>query len=245
MTSPKLLLPVRVPELGPALGKLLTGTGRTAPDPAVEGQRLVLLGRLIEAGGEARRLAADGARAEAIGAVGLDMWLDAWEQTVGAIGRDLVDRANARLDAEARAVRMPRRLRRRVLLDEAEIRGVTGRLGAAGADLVPALDALQARGERLLQASANDRGALDEWQQALLLAARRLEAAWLALEEQADAELTRSQEEAAAVARWRRPVWPLLAVGAPALAVATWLGLVMGGYVAAPAWLSRIWSVLP
>jgi hypothetical protein len=122
---------------------------------------------------------------------------------------------------------------------------VTGRLGAAGADLVPALDALQARGERLLQASANDRGALDEWQQALLLAARRLEAAWLALEEQADAELTRSQEEAAAVARWRRPVWPLLAVGAPALAVATWLGLVMGGYVAAPAWLSRIWSVLP
>lgn len=245
MTSPKLLLPIRIPELGPSLGRLLTGTGRAAPDPALERQRVILLGRLIEASGEARRLAAAGSRAEAVDAVGLEMWLDVWERAVSGIARDLVDRTNARLDAEARAVRMPRRLRRRVLLDDAEVRGVSGRLGAAGAELVPALDTLHERGERLLGATVGDRGALEGWQQALLTAARRLEAAWLQLEEQADEELARARAVAETVARWRRPLWPVAAVGVPLLAAAAWLGLVLGGYLPAPIWLVRFWSALP
>jgi hypothetical protein len=244
MTSPKLLVPVRVPELGPSLGKLLTGTGRV-PDPVVERERLALVSRLIEASGEARRLAAEEKRGAAVGALGLPVWLDAWERAVSAIARSLIERVNAELDAEARAVRMPRRLRRKAVLDAAEVRGLTGRLGAAGADLVPALDALHASGERLLAATAADRAPLEEWQQALLKAARRLEAAWLALEEQLDAEAGRWRAVAAAVAAWRRPRWPVAAVGVPALAAAAWLGLVLGGYIPAPWWLAELWARLP
>jgi hypothetical protein len=244
MTSPKLLVPIRVPELGPSLGKVLTGTGR-APDPLVERERLLLVTRLFEASGEARRLAAEGQRAGAVAALGLPVWLDAWEQAVSAIARALIERVNAELDAEARAVRMPRRLRRKVALDAVEVRGLTGRLGGAGAALVPALDTLQACGEALLAASAADRSPLDDWQRALLTAARKLEAAWLALEEQLDGEAARWREVAAAVAAWRRPLWPVVAVGIPALAAATWLGLVLGGYVPAPWWLAQMWARLP
>jgi hypothetical protein len=245
MTSPRLLIPVRVPELGPALGKLLTGTGRTLPDPARERHRVAMLGRLIEAAGEARRLAAEGTRAEAVRTLGLEFWLDTWDQAVGGIARELVNRVNGRLEAEARAVRMPRRLRRRVLLDAAEVRGLTGRLGVAGAELVPALDHLQAQGVRLLGATAADRTALDDWQQALLTAARRLEAAWLALEDQVDEEAARWREDEALVAAWRRPLWPLVVAGVPALAAAAWVGAVLGGYLPSPAWFARAWELLP
>jgi hypothetical protein len=244
MTSPKLLIPVRVPELGPSLGRILTGSGRPT-DPVVEQQRLVLLGRIIEASGEARRLASEGQRPEAIGALGLPVWLDAWEQAVGTIARAMIERVNADLDAEARVVGMPRRLRRKVLLDTAEARGLTGRLGAAGAKLVPALDALEARGDSLVRATAAERSALAEWHQALLTAARRLEASWLALEEQLEAEATRWREVTGMVAAWRRPLWPVVAVGVPALAAALWLGLVLGGYVGMPDWVAQLWASLP
>jgi hypothetical protein len=244
MTSPKLLLPVRVPELGPALGKLLTGTGRQAGAPTFDRFRLQLVGRLFEAAGEARRLAAAGERHAAIAAVDARVWLDAWEETASGIGAELVARANERLSAEAAAVRMPGRMRRRVILDPAEVRGVAGRLGASGGGLVAALDELHARGERLRGATAAERDALNQWQDALVTSAGRTEGAWLLLEEAVDAELTRWESVAATVARWRRPRWPIIAVGVPLLAGATWLGLVLGGYVNAPGWLQSVWGWL-
>jgi len=243
VTNDHLRIPVRVPELGPSVGKLVTGTGRAAPDPALERQRVLLLARLIEAAGEARRLAAEGSRAEAVRALGLDRWLDAWERAVSAIAQSLVKRLNERLEAEAKAVRMPRRLRRRVLLDAVEVRGLSGRLGAAGAGLVPALDELQAASDRLIDGTT--RAALDEWQESLLTAGRRLEAAWLALEEHVEQEEARWRDAMALVSAWRRPLWLVAAVGVPALAAATWLGLIMGGYVPAPEWLARAWSLVP
>jgi hypothetical protein len=244
MTSPKLLLPIRVPELGPSLGKVLTGTAREPADPVMERARIALVGRLLEASGEARRLAADGERNGAIAALALEVWLDAWEQAVGGIARTLVERVNARLDANARAVRMPRRLRRKVLLDAAEERGLRGRLGASGAGLVSALDVLNRRGDRLRTAAVTERQALDEWQQGVLVSARRLEAAWLALEDQLDQEERRWEHVAESIARWRRPLWPIAAVGVPALGVAAWLGLVLGGYATAPDWLRSMWVLL-
>jgi hypothetical protein len=244
MTSPKLLLPVRVPELGPSLGKVLTGTGRAHDALPLDRLRIQLVSRLVEAAGEARRLSAAGERDAAIMALDGQVWLDAWEETIGAIARVLVERVNARLDAEANAARMPRRLRRKVVLDAVEVRGVTGRLGAAGAGLVPALDELNARGERLRGATGVERDALDDWQGALLTAARRLEAGWLALEEGIDTEIARWNAVAQSVARWHRPLWPVLVVGVPALALAGWLGLVLGGYLSAPAWLREVWAWL-
>jgi hypothetical protein len=137
---------------------------------------------------------------------------------------------------------MPRRLRRQVTLDATEVRGVSSRLGASAARLVPALDDVHARGAELRRASAAERDALEQWQSALLTAAGRTEAAWLSLEDAVDAELARWDAEAATVARWRRPWWPVVAVGLPALASAVWLGLVLGGYLPSPAWLERIWA---
>jgi hypothetical protein len=245
MTSPRLLVPIRVPELGPSLGKVLTGTERTPADPVLDRQRLALVGRLLEAAGDARRLAGEGERGGAVRALGIEVWLEAWEQAMSGIARALVERVNARLQAGACAVRMPPRLRRKVLLDAVEVRGLTGRLGASGAALVAALDDLQRRGERLLAATVADRGALDAWQEGLLAAARRLEAAWLALEEQLDREMSSWEAVADTVARWRRPLWPVAAVGVPLLAGAAWFGLVLGGYLPAPAWLADTWGAMP
>lgn len=241
MTSTKHLLPVRVPELGPALGRLLTGTG-SRPTLPLDRIRLQLVSRLFEASGEARRLGATEEREAALAALDAPVWLDAWEKSATGIAGLVVQRANARLGAEAAACRMPRRLRRAVALDRAEVRGVTARLGASGAGLVAALDEVHACAARLRGATAAERDALERWQAALLAAAGRTEAAWLALEDTVERELARWDEVARAVGRWRRPRWPVVAVGVPVLAAATWLGLVFGGYVAAPAWFRDVWA---
>lgn len=244
MTGPKLLLPVRVPELGPALGKVVTGTGRADGRVPLDGFRLQLVGRLFNASGEARRLAGAGERDGAIAALDAPVWLEAWERTTAGIAGVLVERVNRRLAAEARAVRMPRRARRRVTLDPVEVRGVSSRLGASGAGLVPTLDDLHARATDLRAAVVGEGEALERWQEALTAAAGRTEAAWLSLEAAVETELARWDDVAATIARWRRAWWPVFAVGVPALALAAWLGLVMGGYVAAPDWLRRVWMWL-
>jgi hypothetical protein len=245
MTSPRLLRPVRVPEIGPALGRLLTGAGHAEAALPLERWRVQLLSRLFEASGEARRLAGEDDRDGALRALDAPVWLETWEEVVKGVTAALVAHVDARLVAGAAAVRMPRRLRRKVPLDAAEGRGVGGRLGAAAAGLVPALDALHERTERLRTATAAEYAALDEWQEALLIAARRLEAAWLGLEEQVRAELDRWDGVVADLARWRRPLWPIATVGIPALILAALLGLVMGGYLPTPGWLAALWARLP
>lgn len=241
MTGSKLLVPLRVPELGPALGKLITGTGRaTGPLPLDHFRRRVV-SRLIDAAGEARRLAAKEERGAALAAVSPQVWLDTWEEAVAAVSGALADYVNGRLDAEAVAVRMSGRARRDLPLDASERRALAGRLGAAGAALVSALDAIELRAGRLLDATVRDRQELDAWQSALALAARRLEAAWLALEDQVTIELAQWEAVAERVAQWRRPWWPVAAAGLPAFLVALWLGLILGGYVAAPRWIENLW----
>jgi hypothetical protein len=50
-------------------------------------------------------------------------------------------------------------------------------------------------------------------------------------------ELELWDRRASAIRAWRRPWFPLLLTGAVLLAAAAWLGLVLGGYLPAPAWL--------
>jgi hypothetical protein len=242
MTSPKLLLPLRIPELGPSFGKLITGTGRTPGGMALDATRHRLVTRMIEHAGEARRLAANEERGLAVAALGRELWLAAWEEAAGAVADRLTQRIDERLAAEARAVRMPRRLRRRVVLQPAERRALAARLGSSGAILIRALDDVQRHGEAALAANALEREAVIGWQEALKAGARRLEAAWLALEGAVEAEAARWADVADRVAAWRKPLWPVVVAGGIALLVVLWLGLTFGGYLPAPAWLVQLWA---
>ncbi|HWP35990.1 MAG TPA: hypothetical protein VNL18_00405 [Gemmatimonadales bacterium] len=245
MITPKLLLPLRIPELGPALGKLVAGTGRRPGGLSLESLRVQLVTTIIEAAGDARRLAGQENRPAAVAALGRDVWLGAWEGAVQAIGDLVITRASERLAAEAVRVRLPRRRRRRLALGAAERRAAAARLGVAGARLVPALDRLEELSSGALEATPAEREALEAWQEALRASARRLEEAWLALEDAVERETAHWDRVVEAVAAWRRPTWPVVVFTVAALAVAVWLGLILGGFVLAPRWLLPLLQRLP
>jgi hypothetical protein len=240
MTSPKLLLPLRIPELGPSLGKLVTGTGRDPGGLSLTGIRYHMVTKMLESAGEARRLAGNEERSAAIFAVSPVVWLTAWEETVGAVSALLLERVITRITAEADAVRMPPKIRAKFLPTAAERRALAARLGSAGTGLVPVLDELGRRGSGALSASALERTTLDGWHEALRMAARRLEEAWLLLEDRVETETTRWEPIFTRVSRWRRPLTPVLLTGAALLAIAVWLGLMAGGFIPAPGFMQPL-----
>src|SRR3989454_417220 len=172
--SVKIPMPLRVPELAPSLGRVLVPRRLEEPWVPLDDIREELATRVIELGGEARAAAAGEDRDRVLDAVSR-----AGERVPAALGGE-IERA-------ARRVRMPRRLRRRRLLTGPEKRAIAARLAAGGEPLVAALDALDAVATRVREASVLDKAAHAEWQEALRTAARRLEAAWLALEMQVQA----------------------------------------------------------
>lgn len=244
MNNPKLLLPLRVPELGPSLGKLVSGAERRAGWIPLDAFRYQLATRIIDNAGEARRLAARDERASALEAVGRTAWQEAWDETVANIAVAFLDRIAKHLEAEATAVGMSSRRRTKLAVMDSDRHALTARLGSAGFNLIPALDALERDAARAMEATGLDREALETWQESLKLAARRLEAAWLALEQAVDKEGERWTAVADRVAGWRKPLWPVYAAGTLALAVALWLGLILGGYLDPPAWMVRLWHVV-
>jgi hypothetical protein len=171
-------------------------------------------------------------------AVNRRAWLAAWEGAVRRSGERVAAAVDGAIERAARRVRMPGRPRRRLLLAGSEKRAIAARLAAGGEALVAALDALDAVAARVRDASVLDKAAHADWQEALRTCARRLEAAWLALETQVADEQRRWAEEIDAVARWRPSLWPLIALWTPLAIALVWLGLVLGGYVPAPAWLA-------
>ncbi len=244
MISAKLLIPLRIPELGPSLGKLITGTGRDVSGFSLETHRYHLATKIIEMGGEARRLAANDDRSAALASLGRDPWLAAWEGTVGPIADNLVERLSAHLEAEAAAVRMPARLRRKMSIDEVERRAIGARLGSAGVDLIPALDEIEQHSTCLIEATATERPALDAWQRAQLTAARRLDEAWMLLENGVARELDAWKAVGDDISRWRKSLWPVYLFGAVGASVAVWAGLIWGGFLSTPAWLIELWQAL-
>jgi len=243
-TDEKLLLPLRVPELGPHLSRVITGSGKIPRALDVDAVRLKLATRVFEGAGEARRLAMRGERHAAVSAVDRTMWLEAWDEAVGSIATLLADQVAERLELDARAGRLPRRKRKRLAPDAAERRAIAMRLGSAGAVLVQALDRLESVAARVPTATALERDAVQAWQDGLRALARRLEAAWLNLESAIDTELERWESVANDVAAWRPPVWPVAVGGLTLLAVALWLGLILGGQIAPPAWFAELWQAV-
>ena len=234
----KIPMPLRVPELASSLGRLLVPRRLEEPWVPLDDLREELATRVMELGGQARAAAAGEAREQVLEAVSRRAWLAAWEAAV----RQAAARVTAALDGEieraARRVRMPPRQRRRRLLTGSEKRAIAARLAAGGEAFVAALDALEGAGLLVRDAGVLDKTLHAEWQDALRAAARRLEAAWLALETGVAEERRRWAVETDAIARWRPSLWPVIVGLTPLAAGLIWLGLVLGGYLPAPAWLA-------
>ena len=234
----KIPMPLRVPELASSLGRLLVPRRLEEPWVPLDDLREELATRVMELGGQARAAAAGEAREQVLEAVSRRAWLAAWEAAV----RQAAARVTAALDGEieraARRVRMPPRQRRRRLLTGSEKRAIAARLAAGGEAFVAALDALEGAGLLVRDAGVLDKTLHAEWQDALRAAARRLEAAWLALETAVAEERRRWAVETDAIARWRPSLWPVIVGLTPLAAGLIWLGLVLGGYLPAPAWLA-------
>jgi len=238
----KIPMPLRVPELAPSLGRLLVPRRLAGPWVPLDDIREELATRIIELGGEARGAAAREKREQVLESLSRRAWLTAWEQAVRRAAERVAQVLDHLIEAAARRVRMPRHRWRRRLLSGGERRAIAARLGSGAERFVAALDALDGAADRARQASVLDKDAHLEWQEALRTAARRLEAAWLALEAEMVTEARRWEGEIEAVAAWRPSLWPIFAMWIPLAAASIWVGLMLGGYVPAPLWLAALFD---
>jgi hypothetical protein len=216
-----------VPELGPSLGRLgdpVLVASRSPLGIVLDDIRLALVTGVFDLAGAGRAFAAAGDRDGAVASLGRVAWLALWERAVDTASGRISGAVNAHLREAAVESRFPPRRLRGLLLTEDDTRAIAARLGSGGAPFVTALDALERAGE-------------GDWQSSLTAASRRLESAWRALESAAAAEQERWLAEIEQVRGWRRPTWPVWVVTAVVLSGATYLGLVLGGYIPVPAFL--------
>ena len=239
-----------VPQLGPSLGRL-TDPAQPVAGPLgvrLDDIRLKLVTGVFERAGAARSFAAAGDPVGAAASLNRFAWLALWEQAVAAAAERIAATVNARLEEAAAESRYPRRKLSRVVLTPADTRAIAARLGGGGAPFVAALDELERAAHGISSGAAGERAVAAAWRAALTAAARRLEAAWLALEESAVREQLRWQADVQRVQVWRLPRWPLWLLTALVLGAALYLGLVLGGYVRVPPMLEGLaelwWSRL-
>lgn len=227
-----------VPELGPSLGRLgdppLIRADRGSLDVVLDDIRLDLVTGIFELAGAARSFAASGDRQGAIASLSRVAWLDLWERAVAAAAERLAEVVNARLGEASIESRLPSRQLEAFRLKTEDVRAIASRLGSGGAGFVSALDALEQTVPGASASGTRGWAGQEEWQRALAATARRLEAAWLALAAGARLEQDRWKAEIDRARVWRRPTWLLWLISLSVLAVATYLGLVLGGYLSAP-----------
>jgi hypothetical protein len=224
-----------IPELGPSLGRLVD------PPPAPLGAlrvplddvRIDLVTGVFDLAGAGRSFAAAGDRDGAMASLGRVALLGLWEKAVAAAAGRIAAEANAGLKSAAEESRYPTRRLAARRLTEQDARAIAARLGSGGAPFVGSLDALEQASNQA--AGARGEGSrFAEWQAAVTAMARRLEAAWTALEEAARTEQARWAAEIEQVRRWRRPTWPIWLLSTIVVAAAVYLGLVLGGYLPVP-----------
>ena len=211
-----------LPELGPALGRLVHPGSASAVDRLLASVRLSLVTRLLEAAGAARAALAEGRDSEARVALAPAEWAAMWDSAAEQAAAILIRKLDERLLGAAAAARMPAWRADRHRVTAAEHRGIHARLGAGAGAL------LRSAGELDLVSSPG-------WAEQVLAAARRLETAWSALTAAAERELAEWEADIEAVAAWRRPQWPLWTFTAAVFAFALWSGLLLGGFVPVPA----------
>ncbi len=211
-----------LPELGPALGRLVHPASASAADRLLAPVRLSLVTRLLEAAGTARVALLEGREPAARAALSPAAWAAMWDAAAEQAAGILIRRLDERLLGAAAAARMPAWRAERHLVTAAEHRGIHARLGAGA-------------GALLRSAGELDRVSNPGWAAQVLATARRLETAWSALTAAAERELAEWEADIEAVAAWRRPQWPLWTVTAGVFAFALWCGLVLGGFLPVPA----------
>ena len=101
-------------------------------------------------------------------------------------------------------------------------------------DLSPSVRAIIVPVLDQLAAGAHDLRPATELEGLMSGLRRRLEAAWLALEERVELEMARWDPVVQQIARWRRSLTPVWITSAALLALALWLGLTLGGFLPAP-----------
>ena len=224
-----------VPELGPALGRLCARPG-TADGRWVrlDDVRLDIASRVFELGGAAREFASADDRAAAVSSLNRQAWLVEWERAVAEATDRIAHAVNARLDAAAGEARLPGRRRRELPLSEADRRAISARLGAGAYAFLQALEGLEQLVPAVSAGGARGEAAVQEWREAVLAVARRLESGWLELEAAAVREEGLWTPEVERVRSWRRPTWPVWLLTVVVLAGTTYLGLVFGGYLPVP-----------
>jgi hypothetical protein len=227
-----------IPELGPALGRLSDPppgpTNRGSLDIVLDDIRLDLVTGIFDRAGAARSFAAAGDRHSAVASLGRVAWLDLWERAVAAAAQRLADAVTARMRAAAAESRLPARKLAAVLLTAEDVRAIASRLGSGGANFVSALDALEQTVPAAAASGSRGRLGQEEWQRALAATARRLEASWLALTAATKQEQERWKGESERVRTWHRPLWPLWLITVVVLAIATYLGSILAGYIPVP-----------
>lgn len=230
-----------VPELGPSLGRLIDPPESSADVGSLglnlDDIRLDLVTAIFDVAGAARSFAAAGDRQGAITSLGRVAWLDRWERAVAAAAHRLSEAVNARMHQAAAESRLPTSKLSAFLLTPEDTRAIASRLGSGGAGFVSALDALEQTVPAASAQGSRGRIGQEDWQRALATTARRLESAWLALVVASQREQDRWTFEIERVRSWRRPRWPLWMITGLVFAVATYLGMILGGYLVAPSWL--------
>ena len=221
-----------IPELGPSLGRLTARATSPGRAPVVlDDFRLELVTTVFEHAAAARAFGDDAAAVAS--ALNRAAWLAAWEATVAAVAARLADYVERQLASAAAESRLPQRLRSTLVLSESDRRAIAGRLGLGSFAFLRSLDALERTVPAVSASAPRGAAAVQEWQEALLGVARRLESAWLALEEAAEREPAVWAESIERTRRWRRPLWPLWAITGLVVLVAGYVGLVFGGYLPA------------
>ena len=227
-----------IPELGPSLGRLVdppaTRGDRGSLDLVLDDIRMDLVTGIFELAGAARSFAAGGDRQSAVSSLSRVAWLGLWERAVAASAERLAQVVNARLADAATESRLPAPQLQVSLLKAEDVRAIASRLGSGGAGIVGALDALEQTVPGAAASGSRGRAGRDDWERALAGSARRLEAAWLGLLAIARVEQDRWKVEIERVRAWRRPRRLLWLITGAALTVATYLGLVLGGYLPLP-----------
>lgn len=210
-----------LPELGPALGRLVHPAAPGGSDRLLATVRLALVTRLLGAAGRARAALAADDEGAARDALAPAVWAASWDQAAEEAAAVLIAQVEARITSAAVAARMPAWRLDRHRITPAEHRAIHARLGAgAGALLRSAAELEDATGE--------------QWGQRVLATARRVEGAWAALIAAAERELVEWEPDIELVATWRRARWPLWTATGVVLALALWAGLLLGGYLPVP-----------